>query len=325
MNISERYKRQIQISEVGSEGQEKLLHSSVLIVGMGATGTHAAEQLTRAGVGHLILVDDDVIEESNLQRQTLFTESDLGQSKAEIAHRHLTDISNQTQIENFNVKFEHLIFEKLEKPDLILDCTDNFLARELINDYCLQEEIPFVYSAVAGVSGQVMAFEPHISPCLACAFPELTELEQNCESIGVITPTISFISSLQISLALQILVDKSQINFNQMKVADVWRGTIDKFTITKRPACPVCSASKVTPQLSKSCGDVYKALINDFDLQQFNNFCQNKNWQIKTNQLATQINLPDGNITIFNTGRILFYNFTQENAERAFKEILSYD
>ena len=308
-----RYDRQIRLPQVGKQGQERLRQSTVLIVGCGATGTYTAEQLVRAGLGRIILVDDDVIELSNLQRQALFSEADLGQKKVEVAGQKLKQINSELEITLYSKNFRELIFDETARPDLLLDCTDNFLARELINNYCRQLRIPFILATAAGTTGQVMAIQPEIGPCLNCVYPDLTELEKNCETIGVVTPLIPMISSLQVSLALKVLINPDFKDWSTLLVLDIWSAEIHKFEIPKH--CHFCKNGKtVKKQLEKVCGGVYQVILADFQIDEFEKFCLKKNWSLQKNKLASRTT----DITAFSNGRILFYS---DKAEKQFQEL----
>ncbi|MDR0297849.1 MAG: HesA/MoeB/ThiF family protein [Streptococcaceae bacterium] len=297
-----RYKRQIQV--LGTDGQEKLARATVLLVGCGAIGTQTAETLVRAGIGQLLLVDFDRVELSNLQRQTLFDEADIGQQKVEAAAKKLRRINSQVEMTVFDSRFDTLDFDTL-KPDLVLDATDNFLVREQINDYCLASRIPWVFAAVAGKTGQVMAFSADEKcPCLACAFPDLYKLEANCESLGVVAPIVQMVSSLETALAIRILTADASVRFDEMRVID-WTGEVATFSVGKRENCPVCGSFEPLSALTKVCGGVWQGFIS-----QSVNFAAT--WQLTENRLATRAKFADKEITLFKNGRILFYGFDEK-------------
>ena len=317
---SKRYDRQIRVAQIGPTGQERLASSTVWIIGLGATGTYTAEQLTRTGVGHLLLVDDDLIELSNLQRQSLYSEADLGQPKVLAAKEKLRAINSEIRLESFQETFDKFLFEEMAvttKPDLVLDCTDNFLVRELINDYCRKERLTFVFCAAAGTTGQVMALNPTIGPCLSCVFPNLTALEQSCETIGVVTPLIPLVSSLQVGLALRILTEPGFADWSSLRVVDVWGLEMSKFSIPKH--CALCQnqpPEKV--ELESVCGGAFQAFFPDFDPEKFANYCEQKTWPLKQNPIA----LATADITAFRSGRILFYRADAKEIFKELKEIL---
>ncbi|QDK70444.1 HesA/MoeB/ThiF family protein [Lactococcus protaetiae] len=326
-----RYDRQIRVPQIGLAGQEKLANSRVLIVGCGALGTYAAEQLTRAGVGHLFLIDPDIVEKSNLQRQALFTTADVEFSHFKVfaAREALLAINPEVTITARNESFEHTLFDDFGKLDLVLDCTDNFLARELINEFCLHHDLPFVFASAAGTSGQVMALKPRFGPCLSCIFPDLIELERNCETIGVVTSLIPLISGIEVSLALQILVTPSAVDWETMHIVENWPLNFAQFSIKKQKSCPCCSrdfsvSTDRNLRLERSCGGVYQSTLTHFNFEKFEQFCQMKQWNLKSNSLVLLVKFEHYEITIFRKGRILFYHFEEENvAQKIFEQIIN--
>ena len=320
-----RYDRQIRVPQIGLMGQEKLAHSRILIVGCGALGTYAAEQLARTGVNHLLLIDPDKVEESNLQRQTLFTQKDIGLAKVEAAQRRLKEINPELHLQKRQENFDSALFEDLGPLDLVLDCTDNFLVRQLINRFCFYHKLPFVFASAAGTSGQVMALLPHTGPCLSCAFPNLTQLESNCETIGVITPLIPIISGIQISLALQILLQLDQVDWERMQIIEAWPTSISQFKVKKRANCEVCHPSHLEnahfkAEFSRSCGGVFQGTLSELP-PDFINYCQRHQWQWQRNPLAVRVKFSSHEITAFHNGRLLFYHFDEPYAQQIFEEI----
>ena len=213
-----RYIRQQIFREIGKKGQEKLGKSTVAVVGIGALGSNSAELLARAGIGSLILIDRDVVELSNLQRQRLFDENDVGKPKALAAKEHLAKINSEIKIEFLidDLNFENIgkIFNR--KPDLILDCTDNLETRFLINDFSVKNEIPFIYSSAVGSKGYVFDIIPGKTPCLRCFLKEAAQLD-TCETAGVLNAITSLISTMQASEAIKILLNKKFMPFHHEK------------------------------------------------------------------------------------------------------------
>lgn len=312
-----RYDRQIRVSKIGQTGQDKITQATILIVGCGALGTYAAEQLVRAGIKHLFLIDPDTVELSNLQRQTLFTTADAEKKRPKViaAAEQLQQINPAVEVTTQQAYFDHGIFEQFQMVDLVLDCTDNFLVRSFINDFCLHYKKPFIFASCGGTSGQVMALQPSKGPCLNCVFPNLTELEgQSCETLGVITPLISMISSIQISLAFQLIVEPKLIDWHTMHVIEAWPFHTYQFKISKNIDCPVCSKHKLpietqTVSLKKACGNIFQANFSNIDLQLLEKYAQKENLTYKKNNLAIQIKLNQNNMTSFKNGRMLFYGY----------------
>ncbi|OFW31808.1 MAG: thiamine biosynthesis protein ThiF [Acidobacteria bacterium RIFCSPLOWO2_12_FULL_60_22] len=222
----ERYSRQILYHRIGEAGQEKLLASSVAIVGCGALGSHHASLLARAGVGELRIIDRDYVEQSNLQRQTLFTEQDASDClpKAVAAEAHLKQANSRVQVRGIvaDLTAENAS-ELLSGVQVILDGTDNFETRYLINDFSLQSGIPWVYGAAVGSYGVTMTIVPGSTLCLACLFPEPPAgMHTTCDTEGIIGAAASAIASIQVAEALKLLVGDRQALHGRLISLDVW-------------------------------------------------------------------------------------------------------
>ena len=209
----ERYSRQILFSDIGREGQEKLLASRVLIVGCGALGASHCEMLARAGVGKLRIVDRDFVEFTNLQRQTLFKESDAIERlpKAVAAKTRIAEINSDIDVEAIVADVNNSNIESfIEGCDLVLDGTDNFQVRYLLNDACVKNGKTWIYGAAVSSYGTTMTITAGETPCLRCIFEEMPDAGSSptCDTAGVIMPIISSISSIQVTEAIKLLVGK---------------------------------------------------------------------------------------------------------------------
>lgn len=235
MEAIERYSRQALLNEIGDK-QELLINSTVAIIGLGALGTNSAELLTRTGVENLILIDEDIIEDSNLQRQTLFDEDDIGKSKVEVAKDKLEKINSRVKIIVHNTLLTTKNKELLKESDLVLDCTDNLETRFVINKYCKENEKIWIYSSAVKTSGYVMAIFPD-GPCLEC-FLENANLDSSC-TLGVLNTIISSISSLAVTLVIKILtkheVPKELYHYN------VWKPELRRLVVKKKESCKLCN------------------------------------------------------------------------------------
>ena len=226
--MSERYSRQILFNEIGQAGQERLLDSQVLIVGCGALGTAQAEMLARAGIGRLSLADRDFVDESNLQRQTLFTEDDARQRipKAVAAQNQLQKINSDITIDARIVDVNHSNVEGLIAGcDVVIDGTDNFATRYLINDACVKHGIPWVYGAAVGSYGVTMTIRPHQTACLRCIFEQAPPAGSapTCDTAGVIMPVIQIVAAVQVTETLKLLTHSFQSLHQSLMHFDVWR------------------------------------------------------------------------------------------------------
>jgi len=245
--MNERYSRQILFDPIGREGQERLLASRVLVVGCGALGTAHAEALARAGVGRLRLVDRDFIEPSNLQRQTMFTERDARERlpKAVACARHLKEINSEVEVEAEVSDVNRTNVERLlQDCDLVLDGTDNFSTRYLVNDACVKHKVNWIYGAAVSSYGVTMTVRPHTTPCLRCVFEEAPEAGSapTCDTSGVIMPIISMVSAVQVTEALKLLTGHAESLHNSLMQLDVWRNEWRRIRLAEpNEDCPVCA------------------------------------------------------------------------------------
>ena len=225
--MNERYSRQVLFGEIGREGQEKLLASRVLVVGCGALGASQAEMLSRAGIGRLRIVDRDFVEFTNLQRQSLFSESDAAERlpKAVAAARRIAEINSEINVEAIVADVNNSNVESLiDGCDLVIDGTDNFQVRYLLNDACVKYEKTWIYGAAVSSYGTTMTIRPGISPCLRCIFDEMPDAGSapTCDTAGVIMPIIATVAATQVTEALKILVgDLDSLHASLMQF-DVW-------------------------------------------------------------------------------------------------------
>jgi adenylyltransferase/sulfurtransferase len=244
--VDERYSRQILFSGIGDEGQRRLLAARVLIVGCGALGSAHAESLARAGVGHLRIVDRDFVEPSNLQRQTMFTESDAEQRLPKViaAANHLRQINSEIEIEPHILDINHSSVERLlDGCDIVIDGTDNFATRYLLNDACVKHNVNWIYGAAVGSYGVTMTIRPHEAACLRCIFEEAPPAASapTCDTSGVIMPIINIVSAVQVSEAMKLLTRKLEDLHGSLMQFDVWRNEWRRIgTGRPRPDCKTC-------------------------------------------------------------------------------------
>lgn len=231
----EKYSRQTILKEIGFEGQEKLERSKVVIIGLGALGTHAAELLARAGIGHLKLIDADKIELSNLQRQTLFTEKDLEKNKAETAGKRLKEINSLVKIQAKKIFITKKNLNELKNSDLVLDCTDNLETRFLINDFCRNEKLPWIYASCVKTSGYVMPIFPS-GPCLGC-FLKSVNLDSAC-TLGILNTLPTSIAAIQTTLAIKILIGEKVDP--ELYYLNLWKMELKKLKVKRNKNCKVC-------------------------------------------------------------------------------------
>jgi adenylyltransferase/sulfurtransferase len=258
--INPRYSRQILFKGIREQGQRRLQQSRVLIVGCGALGSAQAESLARAGVGSLRIADRDFVEASNLQRQILFTERDASDRtpKAVAAAKHIAEINREIVVEPAIVDVNHSNIERLIKDcDLVLDGTDNFATRYLINDACVKHEINWVYGAAVGSYGVTMTVQPHRTPCLRCVFEEAppAATAPTCDTAGVIMPIISVVAAVQVAETLKLLTGQEETLHHSLMQFDIWRNEWRKINPgSPSPECPTCGLANFAT-LNATAGD----------------------------------------------------------------------
>lgn len=237
-----RYSRQMMLSDIAQEGQHRLKKSTALVIGVGGLGSPAALYLAASGVGRIILVDHDVVELSNLQRQIVFKVSHLGQKKVTAAAKTLAALNNQISIETISTGFDEDNAEVLcQQADVILDCSDNFDTRYLVNQSAREARVPLISGAAMAQHGQLCVIDNRqpSNPCYACLFPPSNERTvQNCSTIGVLSPILGMIGSMQASAAINYLAsDHLESQFINL---DGKHFTQQSFALSKNPNCKVC-------------------------------------------------------------------------------------
>jgi molybdopterin-synthase adenylyltransferase len=240
-----RYSRQMLFEPIGERGQRLLLQSRVTLIGCGALGTVVANTLARAGVGFLRIVDRDFIELSNLQRQVLFDETDIAENtpKAEAARRKLARINSAIEVEAVITDVNHRNIEQIaEGAHLLLDGTDNFETRFLINDLAVKTQRPWVYGACIGATGLSMPILPGDTPCLRCVFEQAPPPEMNptCDTAGVLGPVVNMVASHQALEAMKILIGSSEALNRKLLNFDAWSGRVAMLNVQKSEDCPCC-------------------------------------------------------------------------------------
>jgi adenylyltransferase/sulfurtransferase len=242
----ERYARQVMVAEVGEDGQRRLLASKVTVIGCGALGTHIASSLVRAGVGYVRIVDRDFIELNNLQRQVLFDEGDIarGLPKSIAAAEKLRRVNSQVHVDPVVVDVDPDNIERfVGGVDLVLDGTDNFETRLLLNDACLKLSVPWVYGGVIATSGMTMTIVPHETPCFRCLLWEQPApgSTPTCDTMGVLGTAASLIAAMQVTEGLKLLTGQREALRKGLLYLDAWAGSVDHLAINKENGpCPAC-------------------------------------------------------------------------------------
>ncbi len=241
-----RYSRQMLFPEIGEAGQSRLMQARIVVIGCGALGTAQTESLARAGVGTLRIIDRDFIEFSNLQRQTMFTEQDAEERLPKViaAANHLREINSEILVEPRIADVNNSNIESLiEDCDLVIDGTDNFATRYLINDACVKHKVSWIYGAAVGSYGVTMTIRPGTTACLRCVFPEAPPPASSptCDTAGVIMPIISMVSAVQVTEALKLLTGDREALHDSLVQVDVWRNEWRRIAVGGPvPNCLTC-------------------------------------------------------------------------------------
>ena len=325
-----RYIRQEIFAEIGKKGQQKLRKSAVAVIGLGALGSVAAELLTRAGIGKLILIDRDIIELSNLQRQSLYDESDIRKPKAMAAKEKLNKINSEVNIDIFVDDLNYNNITKvinIKNIDLILDCTDNLETRFLINDFSVKNKIPFIYSSAVGSKGYVFDVVPERNnPCLRCFLKEAAQLD-TCETTGVLNTITHIIPSVQVNEAIKILLNK---NYEQdLLFFDVWKNELLKIKVNKNKKCECCIrrnfeylSGKKSSRIIKMCGNgMFQIKNKSIDKKEFNNLKNRLKGIGKVIDFDYCLNF-DNKLTIFQDGRALIKAKDEKEAKSVYSKFI---
>ncbi|MBC8947458.1 MULTISPECIES: HesA/MoeB/ThiF family protein [Xenorhabdus] len=241
-----RYSRQLLLEDIGSEGQEKLKASKVLIVGLGGLGSPAALYLAAAGVGHLYLADDDKLHISNLQRQIIYRTADIPANKAQLAAKQLAELNPQINITALTERQgRESLVNAVSKVDLVLDCCDNMATRHAINATCIAENKPLISGSAVGFSGQLMVLTPpYQHGCYACLYPNQEEPHRNCRTAGILGPIVGVIGTLQSLEAIKMLAGLSSSLDGKLRLFDGKQQSWSTLQLTRSSQCPICGATR---------------------------------------------------------------------------------
>jgi len=245
MDPVERYSRHTLLSEIGRAGQDRIGRASVLVVGCGALGTAQAERLVRAGVGRVRVVDRDFVTESNLQRQTLFVDADVAARlpKAAVLAERLLALNPGVVVEGVVDDVNpDTILKLLGGIDLVLDATDNFETRFLLNDACLEAGLPWVYGGVVGTAGMTLNVRPGRGPCLRCLVRDLPPAGAlpTCDTAGILNTLPWIVAAVQVTEGLKLLLDDPAAR-DDLLFVDLWSNSFQRIALKPDPTCPACA------------------------------------------------------------------------------------
>ena len=281
---TDRYSRQTLFKPIGKEGQERLRASSVALIGCGALGSTLANNLCRAGIGRLVIADRDYVEINNLQRQILFDEDDIARrlpkavAAAEKLRRINSEVTVEALVEDINADgIEALV----QDVDLVLDATDNFATRYLLNDACVKHERPWIYSGVIASYGVTLNILPGETPCLRCIYPEmpLPGTTATCDTAGILNGIVGAITGVASTEALKILLKSDKVS-RDMFWMDLWENTSERIELPHDPDCPAC-------------GQHHYEFLDLLTGTDTTSLCGRDAVQVRSGKRGENINLPD--------------------------------
>ncbi len=328
----ERYEKQINYEKIGRKGQEKLQKSKVLIVGCGALGTVTANNLVRMGIGHVRIVDRDFVELTNLHRQILFDEEDVSEDrpKAKAAEEKLRKINSEIRIEGIVKEVNSRTIEGfIDGMDLIVDCTDNFKTRFLINDVAFKNNLPWIYGGALGTSGMVKVFIPEEkNGCLQCMIPKPPDSGAlpTCDTAGVVNTLTGIVGSLESNEALKYLLGRKEEVENDLLFLDLWDNTFKKISQGKKDDCPCCVRKIYTyledkkPEATYICGQnsIQINLGHDhMNLEEIQKRLEDKNIPTRRNPFLLSFEAEGVETKLFKDGRAIMKNAKNEEVAKS--------
>jgi len=321
----EYYKRQVVLSELGEEGQERLRKSRVAIVGLGGLGSAAALYLALAGVGYLRLIDQDTVEISNLHRQVLYSLDDLRLPKVEAAAKRIGEINPEVRVEVVPENVHEANAKKLlSDVDCVVDGLDNMYTRYLVNRVCLENRTPYVYASAIGVEGYLSVFTPPETPCLECIFPNLDDSRlPTCETRGVLGATTGIIGSMEAMETVKVLAGVGKPLKNTLLICDFNDMYLTKIEVHRNPGCPICGEGKVGEKIEQPKRLVWLCGQNTVNINPkkpitlsiddiHNRLSQHFNVLLKSS-LVVVLKIDGAEVSVFKGGRMLIKNVKNEN------------
>lgn len=331
--MNERYSRQVLFPEIGAEGQKKLLASRVLLVGCGALGAAQAEMLSRAGVGYLRIVDRDFVEFTNLQRQTLFKETDAAERlpKAIAAKTRIAEINSETEVEAIVADVNNSNVESfIDGCDLVIDGTDNFQVRYVLNDACVKHGTTWIYGAAVSSYGTTMTVIPQETPCLRCIFEDMPDAGSapTCDTAGVIMPIIATVAAVQVAEAIKLRVGDTASLHGSLMQFDLWQNDWHRIKLAgPNPECPACGKgnleflnAEARDQTAVLCGrnavQVIPPKPTQLDLPAFAARLDST-YEVKQNEYLVRFNIDGKEVTVFRDARAIIKGIDDIAAARS--------
>ncbi|ALQ66488.1 thiazole biosynthesis adenylyltransferase ThiF [Bacillus thuringiensis] len=322
--MNNRYSRQELFSPIGEEGQQKIREKHVLIIGAGALGSANAEMFVRAGVGTVTIVDRDYVDWSNLQRQQLYAESDVENNlpKAVAAKKRLEEINSEVRVEAL---VQDVTAEELEElvtdVDVMIDATDNFETRFIVNDIAQKYAIPWIYGACVGSYGLSYTILPSKTPCLSCLLQSIPLGGATCDTAGIISPAVSLVVSHQVTEALKLLVEDYESLRDGLVSFDVWKNEYSCMNVQKlrKHNCPSCGKNALYPYLNKEntsktavlCGrntvQIRPPHKGEMDFEQYKGLLEGRVTDLNVNPYLLSFSVEEKRLVAFKDGRVLVH------------------
>ncbi|WHY29919.1 thiazole biosynthesis adenylyltransferase ThiF [Bacillus wiedmannii] len=322
--MNNRYSRQELFSPIGEEGQRKIREKHVLIIGAGALGSANAEMFVRAGVGTVTIVDRDYVDWSNLQRQQLYAESDVENNlpKAVAAKKRLVEINREVRVEALvqDVTAEELE-ELVTNVDVMIDATDNFETRFIVNDIAQKHSIPWIYGACVGSYGLSYTILPSKTPCLSCLLQSIPLGGATCDTAGIISPAVSLVVSHQVTEALKLLVEDYESLRDGLVSFDVWKNEYSCMNVQKlrKHNCPSCGENAIYPYLNKEntsktavlCGrntvQIRPPHKEEMDFERYKELLKDRVNDLNVNPYLLSFSVEEKRLVAFKDGRVLVH------------------
>ena len=322
--MNNRYSRQELFSPIGEEGQQKIREKHVLIIGAGALGSANAEMFVRAGVGTVTIVDRDYVDWSNLQRQQLYAESDVENNlpKAVAAKKRLEEINSEVRVEALvqDVTAEELE-ELVTNVDVMIDATDNFETRFIVNDMAQKYSIPWIYGACVGSYGLSYTILPSKTPCLSCLLQSIPLGGATCDTAGIISPAVSLVVSHQVTEALKLLVEDYESLRDGLVSFDVWKNEYSCMNVQKlrKHNCPSCGENALYPYLNKEntsktavlCGrntvQIRPPHKEEMDFERYKELLHDRVNDLNVNPYLLSFSVEEKRLVAFKDGRVLVH------------------
>ncbi|KAA0747139.1 MULTISPECIES: thiazole biosynthesis adenylyltransferase ThiF [Bacillus] len=322
--MNNRYSRQELFSPIGEEGQRKIREKHVLIIGAGALGSANAEMFVRAGVGTVTIVDRDYVDWSNLQRQQLYAESDVENNlpKAVAAKKRLAEINREVRVEALvqDVTAEELE-ELVTNVDVMIDATDNFETRFIVNDIAQKHSIPWIYGACVGSYGLSYTILPSKTPCLSCLLQSIPLGGATCDTAGIISPAVSLVVSHQVTEALKLLVEDYESLRDGLVSFDVWKNEYSCMNVQKlrKHNCPSCGENAIYPYLNKEntsktavlCGrntvQIRPPHKEEMDFERYKELLKDRVNDLNVNPYLLSFSVEEKRLVAFKDGRVLVH------------------